>query len=330
MEYVRQSEDQLYSVCCVVFAVSRATWILFTGVHARRVVLRVRCIAPLGSCSQVCTLGTLCCLCGILAHLAPVHWCARSACCIAFAVSLATWLLLTGVYARRVVLRVSCPGPVGSCSPVRTLGVLCCVCGVLSHLAPVHWFVRLVCCVVCAVSLATWLLVTGVPARRILLCVRCPGPLGSCSPVCSLGVLCCVLRVRCPGPLGSCSLVCALGMLCRTCGQSLRGAQGLGTLRLRTRPSGRRLFCSRQWPDTQPGAHSSIRTAVVPYQGRGWLPCRVALVNPDDGCCCLAPLLVPWFVACCARCPGLQHLVVVVASHLSVCLGCGRRRASRA
>ena len=42
--------------------------------------------------------------------------------------------------------------------------------------------------------------------------------------------------------------------------------------------------------------------------------------------CCLAPVLVPWFVACCARCPGLRHPVAVVAWHPSVCLGCGRRR----
>ena len=46
--------------------------------------------------------------------------------------------------------------------------------------------------------------------------------------------------------------------------------------------------------------------------------------------CCLAPVLVPSFVACCATCPGWRHLVAVVAWHLSVCLGCGRRRASLA
>ena len=46
------------------------------------------------------------------------------------------------------------------------------------------------------------------------------------------------------------------------------------------------------------------------------------------GWCCLAPVPVPWFIACCARCPGLRHPVAVVAWFLSVCLGCGRRRAS--
>ena len=46
--------------------------------------------------------------------------------------------------------------------------------------------------------------------------------------------------------------------------------------------------------------------------------------------CCLAPVPVPWFVACLARCPGLRHLVAVVAWHLSMCLGCGQWCASLA
>ena len=46
--------------------------------------------------------------------------------------------------------------------------------------------------------------------------------------------------------------------------------------------------------------------------------------------CCLAPVLVPCFVACCARCSGLRHPAAIVAWHLSVCLGCGRWRASLA
>ena len=44
--------------------------------------------------------------------------------------------------------------------------------------------------------------------------------------------------------------------------------------------------------------------------------------------CCLAPVPVPWFVAGCARCLSLRHPVAVDAWHLSVCLGCGRQRAS--
>ena len=155
----------------------------------------VQCPGPLGSCSPVRPRGLLCCVCGVLGHLAPVHRCARSVCCVACAVSWATWLPFTGAPARCVVLRVRCPGPLGSCSPVRPLGVLLCVCGVLGHLAPVHWCARSVCCVACAVSWATWLLFTGVPARCVVLRVRCPGPLGSCSPVCPLGVLCYVCGV---------------------------------------------------------------------------------------------------------------------------------------
>ena len=104
-------------------------------------------------------------------------------------VCLATWLLFTGVPAWFVVSRLRCPGPLGSCSPVCPLGVLCCVCGVLGHLAPVHRCARWACCVACAVSWATWLLFTGAPSWCVVLRVRCPGPLGSCSPVCPLGVL---------------------------------------------------------------------------------------------------------------------------------------------
>ena len=176
----------------------------------------VQCPGPLGSCSPVCPCGLLCCVCGVLGHLAPVHRCARSVCCVAFAVSWASWLPFTSAPAGCVVLRVRCPGPLGSCSRVRPLGVLLCMHGVLGHLAPVHRCARSVCCFVCAVSWATWLLFTGVPARFVVLCLRCPGPLGSCSPVCPLGVLCCVCGVlgpsapahRCARPV--CCVVCAV------------------------------------------------------------------------------------------------------------------------
>ena len=178
------------SVCCFACAVSWATLLLFTGGPTPCVVLRVRCPGPCGSCSPVCPLGVLCCVCGVLGHLAPVHRCARSVCCFACAVSWATWLLFTGVPTPCVVLRVRCPGPCGSCSPVCPLGVLCCVCGVLGYLAPVHQCARSVLCFARAVSWATWLLFTGVPARCVVLRVRCPGPPGSCSPVSPLGVLC--------------------------------------------------------------------------------------------------------------------------------------------
>ena len=200
-----------------VCAVSWATWLLFTDVPAWFVVLRLRCPGPLGSCSPVCPPGVLCCVCGVLGHLAPVHRCACALCCFACAVSWARWLLFTGVPARYVVLRVRCPGPLGSCSPVCPLGALLCVCGVLGHLAPVHRCARSVDCVACAVSWASWLLITGVPARWVVLRVRCPGPLGSRSAVCLLGVLCCVR-----GVLGHLAPVhrCACWVCCVACAVS--------------------------------------------------------------------------------------------------------------
>ena len=123
------------SVCCVACAVSLAIWLLFTDVLTR--ALRY--------------------VCGVLSLLAPAHRCACSVRCLACAVSWATWLLFTGVLARCFVLRVRCPGPVGSCSPVCLLRGFCCVRGVLGHFAPVHRCARLVLCAACAVSWATWL-----------------------------------------------------------------------------------------------------------------------------------------------------------------------------
>ena len=179
------------SVCCDAQAASWAAWLLFIGVPARFGVLRVRCPGPLGFCSPVCPLRPLLSLCGVPPHLAPVHQCASSFCCVACAVVLAIWLLFTGWPARCVVLRVPCPGPLGSCPPVCPLHPLLCLCGVLGYLTPVHRCACSVCCVACAVSWATWLVFTSVPVLGVVLCVRCPGPLGFCSPVCFLGVLCC-------------------------------------------------------------------------------------------------------------------------------------------
>ena len=140
----------------------------------------VRCPGPLGSCSPVCPLGALRCVCGVQGHLAPLHRCARVAGRVACAVSWATFLPFTGAPARCVVLCVGCPRSLGLCSPVCPLGVLLCVCGVLGHLAPVHRCAHSVRCLACAVSWATWLLFTGVLAWFVVLRVRCPGPLGSC------------------------------------------------------------------------------------------------------------------------------------------------------
>ena len=157
------------SVCCAMCAVSWASWLLFTGMYAPCVVLRVWCPRSLGSCSPVCMLGVLCCVCRVLSYSAPVHQCVRSASCAVCAVSWATWLLFTGVYARCVVLYVLCPGPLGSCSLVCTPGVLCCVCGLLSHFAPAHSCAHSACCAVCALSWATWLLFTSLYPRCVVL-----------------------------------------------------------------------------------------------------------------------------------------------------------------
>ena len=183
------------SVCVVARTASWASWLLFAGVHALCVVLRVRCPGPSGSCSPVCTLWAWCCVYGVLGPLAPVHRCARSVCGVACTASWASWLLFTGVHALGVVLRVRCPGPPGSCSPVCTLCVRCCVYGVLGLLAPVHRCARPACGVACTVSWASWLLFTGVHALRVVLCVRCPRHPGSCSPVWTLCVWCCVYGV---------------------------------------------------------------------------------------------------------------------------------------
>ena len=192
------------AVCCVVSAVSWATWLLFTGVPARCGALRARCPGPLGSCSPMCLLSVLFCLCGVLGHLAPVRRCACSVCCLACAVSWVTWLLFTGVSARCVVLRVWRPGPLGPRSPVCPLGVLCCVCDVLGHLAPVHRCAPSVCCFACAVSRASWLLFTGVPGRDVssLCCPRCMrvcGVLALVAPVHR-----CARCVRCACAIGGC------------------------------------------------------------------------------------------------------------------------------
>ena len=252
-----------HSVRCFACAVSWATWLLFTGVPARCVAYVCRVlghVAPVHRCarSECCfacavswatwLLSTdvparcVACVCGVLGHLAPVHRCARLVRCFACAVSWATRLLFTGVPALRVVLRVQCPGPLGSCSPVCPLGALLCLCSLLGLLAPVHDCARSVRCFACAVSWATWLLFTGVPARRVFFHVRCPGPLGSCSPLCPLGVLFCLcgvlgqlapahrcarsvrcLCVWCPWRTGFCSPLCPLGALfcfCRVQGHS--------------------------------------------------------------------------------------------------------------
>ena len=145
-------------VCCAACTVSWASWLLFTGVHALCVVLRVRCPGPLGSCSPVCALCVWCCVYGVLGLLAPVHRRACPVCGVACTVSWVSWLLFTGVRALCVVLCARCPRSLGSCLPVCVFCVWCCVYGVLGLLAPVHRCARSVCGVVCTVSWASWLL----------------------------------------------------------------------------------------------------------------------------------------------------------------------------
>ena len=152
---------------------SWATWLLFTSVPAWCVFLLVRCPGALGSCSPVCLLGALLCVCGVLGHLAHVYRCACVVCCVACALSWAIWLMFTRVPPRCVVLLVRCPGPLSS----------------------VHRSASSVRRFACTVSWASWLLFSGVPVWFVLLRVRCPGPLGSCSPVCPLGVLFCLCGV---------------------------------------------------------------------------------------------------------------------------------------
>ena len=184
-------------------------------------------------------------------------------------------MLFTVVPARCVVLRVRCPGPLGSCSPGYPRGVLCWLCGVLGHLAPVHRCACSVCCALCAASRATWLLFTCVYARCVVLCVPCPWPLASCSPLISLAVLCCVhgvlgrlapvlqcaravcWAVRCTcGDLGHLAPdhQCTRWVCCIACAGRRCGA--------RTCPSGQRLFvaCRGSYP---PDASTSFRTAAV-------------------------------------------------------------------
>ena len=69
----------------------------------------------------------------------------------------------------------------------------------------------------CAVSWATWLLFTVVPAQCVALPLRCPGSLGSCSPVCPFGALLCLCGVL--GHLAPVHL-CARVVCCVACAVS--------------------------------------------------------------------------------------------------------------
>ena len=310
------------SVCCFACAVSCTTWLLFTGVPVRCVVLCVRCPGPLGSCSPVRPLGVLLRVCGVLGPLAPVHQCAHSVCCFACAVSWASWLLFTGVPARCVVWRLRCPGPLGFCSLVRRLRPLLCSCGVLGHLTPGHRCARSVCCFACAVSWAIWLLFTGVSARCVVLRVRCHGPLGSCSAVRLLRPLLCLYGVlrhlapvhRCARSV--CCFACAVSwatwllftsVLARCVVVRVRCPGPLGSCSP-VRPLGglccvygvlgrlalvhrcaRSVCCALgcacgvAWAGRRCGALTRPSGRRLLVAGRGWVPSGGALVHPDGG-----------------------------------------------
>ena len=293
------------SACGVACTASWASRLLFTGVHALRVVLRVRRPGPPGSCSPVCTPCVWCRVYGVLGLPAPVHRCARSACGVACTASWASRLPFTGVHALRVVSCVRCPGPPGSCSPVCTPCVRCRVYGVLGLPAPVHRCARPVCGVACTVSWASRLLFTGVHALCVVLCVRCPGPPGSRSPVCTLCVWRCVYGVLgLPAPVHRCARsVC--GVACTASWASRLLFAGAHALRvvLRVRRPG------------PPGSCLPVCTlcAWCRVYGVLGLPAPVhRCARPVCGVACTVPW-APWLlftgahalrVVLCVRCPG--------------------------
>ena len=337
------------SVCCVASEVSWATRLLFTGVRAPSFALLVRCPGPLGCCSPVCRLGVLCCVCSVLGHLAPVHRCACLMRCFVSAVSLANWLLFTGVPARCVVLGVAvswatwllytgvrapsfalpvqCPRPLGCCSPVCPLGVLCCFCGVLGNSAPVHRCARSVLCFACAVPWATWLLFTGVPARCVVLRVQCPGPLGPCTPVCLLDALLCECCV--PGQLAPVHR-CAGSVCCVGC----CGVLGNSAPVHRCARSVLCFACAVPWATWLLFTGVPARCVVLRVQCPGPLgPCSpVCLLDALLCECCVPGQLAPVHrcagSVCCVGCCGvLGHLAPVHRCARSVCCavccGCG-------
>ena len=300
---------------------SWAGWLLFTGVPAQCVVLRVRSPGSLRSCSPVCPLVVSRPVCGVLGHFTPVQWCVGSVLCFVCLVPWATSLLFTCVPARWFVSPVRRPGPLASCSPVCWLGALCCMCGVLGHLDPVQRCARSVRCVARAVSWATWLLFPGLFARCFVLCVRWSGPLGSCCPMCPLGVLCrvVVLRVRCPGPLGSCSPVSPLGVLCCVC--AVPGH--LAPVHRCGRPL-RCVACAVSWASWLlfPGVLArcvALRACVV-------LGHLAAVHRCARSVCCVACVRCPGALGSCSPvCPlGVLRRVCNVLGHLAPVHRCAR------
>ena len=239
--------------CGVAWTASWASRLLFTGVHALRVVSRVRRSGPPGPCSPVRQLCVWRCVYGVLGLPAPVHRRARSACGFACTASWASRLLFTGAHALRVALRVRRPGPPGSCSPVCTPCVWCRVYGVLGLPAPVHRCARLACGVACTASWASRLLFTGVHALCVVSRVRRPGPPGPCSPVRTLCVWRCVYGVLgLPAPVHR-RARSACGVACTASWASRLLFTGVHALRVVSR-------VRRPGP---PGSCSPVRTLCV-------------------------------------------------------------------
>ena len=114
----------------------------------------------------------------------------------------------------------SAPDPRGAVCRCSCLGRPWCarVCSVLGNLASVHRCARSVCCLACAVSWATCLLFTAVPAWCLVLRVRCPGCL---APVhrCPRSLCCVAVAVfwatwlLITDVLASCLVLCVCGVL---------------------------------------------------------------------------------------------------------------------
>ena len=259
------------------------------------------CLGSGFGCTPPLLAGVLGCVCaGVGAPLAPRHsW-----------LGCAPWVCVSGLGLRLhpatpdwgVGLCVCWCGR-SACTPpllagVRAVGV--CVWARVSA-APRHSWLGCwgVCVLVCVL-----LLYLASPRWGVRLGCVCLGSGFGCAPPLLAGVLGCVCaRVR--APLATCHswLGCAV-CVC---------VFGLGFL---VRP-------------TTPGW--AVRCGCVcSGSGFGCAPPLLAGVCGVWVGCCLAPVRVPWFVACCARSPGLWHPATVAAWHLSVCPCCGRRRASLA
>ena len=290
------------------------------------------CLGSGFGCAWPLLAGMSGCVCvRVPAPLVPCHsWLGRSA-----------WVCVLGL---RFRLRPVSPGwgvwvCVSSCArspcspPVLAgvCGVCVCVFGLGFRLRPATpgWGVR-VCVCSCARSAYTPPLLAGVCAVGSWL-----GCWGVCVFVCPLrlypatpgrgvrrGCVCLGLGFGCAPPLlawvSGCVCVCVRAPLVRRHSWQGRAVWvcvlGLG-FRLRPATPG--------WGVGVCVCLCSCSACTPPLLA--W----VCGVGVWDGCC-LKPVPVSWFVACCARCPGLRHPLAVVAWHLFVCRGFGRPGASLA